>query len=333
MTAVSPAASRRSGLAQAPDESNSVLIAEDDPVSRRLLEISLKKWNYRVVVVENGLDAWNALQEKNAPQIAILDWMMPAVDGPGLCRRLRAQSTGGYLYLLLVTAKASKEDVVEGLEAGADDYLTKPFNADELCARIRAGERILRLEQALRRTRDALQFEAAHDPLTGLWNHGAILELLQRETQRNRRTADPVGVMMADLDHFKKVNDTYGHPVGDVVLRECAHRMVAEFRDYDWVGRYGGEEFLIVVPGCTGADLAATAERLRCCIAGRPIETAAGPIPVTVSVGVVSGQFFQHPNPDYAALLSAADQALYQAKAQGRNQVEVRFLEQAAEPR
>lgn len=218
-----------------------ILVAEDDPISRHLLCAWLKEWNYRVVAADNGLDAWNILQQEDAPQIAILDWMMPAVDGPELCRRLRAQNRGFYRYLLLVTAKARKEDIVEGLEAGADDYLTKPFDAEELRARIRAGERIVQLERALKQARDALQFEAAHDPLTGVWNHGAILELLQREVQRSRRTADHLGVMMADLDDFKTVNDSYGHQVGDVVLQECALRMVGEFRDYDWVGRYGGK--------------------------------------------------------------------------------------------
>ena len=179
----------------------------------------------------------------------------------------------------------------------------------------------MRLEQALRQAQEALRFEAAHDPLTGLWNHGAILNLLQRETQRSRRSSDPLGVMMADLDHFKEVNDTHGHPAGDAVLRECARRMLAAFRIYDWVGRYGGEEFLIVVPGCNCGDLLASAERLRNSICAPPIETAAGPILATVSIGAASSQFFETiPDPD--AMLLAADQSLYQAKTLGRNRVE-----------
>jgi len=314
------------GLPRPTGEIESVLIAGDDPLARHLLATCLKKWNYRVIAVENGLDAWTALQQEHSPQIAILDWMMPAIDGPELCRRLRSHSRGRYFYLLLVTSKTNRKDVVEVLDAGADDYLIKPFDVDELRARIRVGERILRLEQALVHARDALQFEAAHDSLTGVWNHGAILELLQGETERNRRTAGSLGVMMADLDHFKNVNDTYGHVVGDVVLRECAHRMVAECRGYDWIGRYGGEEFLIVVPGCNSADLLVIAERLRCGVARQPIETRGGLIPMTVSIGVVSGQFFQDSNPGYLAMLSAADQALYQAKAEGRNQVAARSL-------
>ena len=332
MTLAEQSGSVQAGLTEALGGNPSVLIAEDDPVARHVLASCLKAWNHRTVVVENGLDAWNVLQEEHAPQIVILDWMMPAVDGPELCRRLRARDKSRYFYLLLVTAKDNRKDVVEGLDAGADDYLTKPFDVDELRARIRVGERILRLEQALLQARDAVHFEAAHDSLTGLWNHGAILELLEKETQRNRRTNEPLGVMMADLDYFKKVNDSYGHMVGDAVLRECARRMLEQLRSYDWVGRYGGEEFLILVPGCDHADLLVTAERLRRSIAGQPIKTTAGLVPVTISIGVVSARFFQHSNPDFMALLSAADQALYQAKARGRNQVEARLLEQAAEP-
>jgi diguanylate cyclase (GGDEF)-like protein len=311
-------------------KSNSVLVAEDDPVSRCFLHAWLKKWNYQVVTAKDGLEAWNILQQDDAPQIAILDWMMPAVDGPELCRRVRAQSGGLYRYLLLVTAKTGKDDIVEGLDAGADDYLSKPFHADELRARLHTGERIVQLERALRQARDALQFEAVHDSLTGLWNHGAILELLQKETHRSRRTADPLGVMMADLDHFKTINDTYGHPTGDVVLRECAHRLVAELREYDWVGRYGGEEFLIVVPDCGGPDLFVAAERIRGVLSGNPIITAAGPIAVTTSIGIASSQSSPQP-PDDVSLIAAADQALYQAKAGGRNRVEVKLLQSGDE--
>ena len=160
---------------------NTVLIAEDDPIFRRILENWLQKWNYRVTSLENGLDAWSVLQQNDAPQMAILDWMMPGLDGIELCRRIRSHHTGSYKYVLLLTAKGSKEDVVAGLEAGADDYLTKPFDVNELHARVRAGQRILELQGTLLRVQTELQFESAHDHLTGLWNRGAILALLQRE--------------------------------------------------------------------------------------------------------------------------------------------------------
>ena len=311
------------GLIRGLGKIDSVLVAEDDPIFRHVLETWLKKWDYNVIAVDNGLDAWNALQQENSPQLAILDWMMPAVDGTELCRRLRAQNAGRYHYVLLVTAKDNKKDVVEGLDAGADDYLTKPFNVEELRARLRTGERILHLQDALLRTQDALQFEAAHDPLTGLWNRGAILEMLRKELQRSRRSNDPVGVMMMDLDLFKKINDTYGHLAGDNVLQESARRILAALRTYDWAGRYGGEEFLCVLPGCNQRDMLATAERLRESIYAQPIKTVAGLISATLSIGIASSETLQDPAGNCEALLSAADHALYQAKAHGRNRVEL----------
>jgi two-component system, cell cycle response regulator len=313
-----------------PPSLDAVLVAEDDPVFRHVLEYWLKKWNYRVTSVENGLDAWNILQKVDSPQMAILDWMMPAMDGVELCRRLRRLEGQRYHFVLLVTSKDNKQDVVAGLSAGADDYLTKPFNVDELRARIRTGERILHLQDALIRVHEALQFEAAHDPLTGLWNRGAILELLEREVQLQQRSGNALGLMMVDLDHFKQVNDTQGHMVGDVVLRESAHRMAASVRNYDWVGRYGGEEFLIVVPGCDADALGASAERLRASVAAPPVETTAGPVSMTLSIGIVSAM---PPGPSALSvekLLYAADTALYLAKANGRNRVETAGRSRAA---
>ena len=300
---------------------DTVLIAEDDPIFRRVLENWLQKWNYRVTSLENGLDAWSVLQQKDAPQMAILDWMMPGLDGIELCRRIRSHEEGPYKYVLLLTAKGSKEDVVAGLEAGADDYLTKPFDVNELRARVRAGKRILELQGALLKVQTELQFESAHDHLTGLWNRGAIMGLLHRETQRSVRIGEPLGVMMADLDHFKQINDTHGHQIGDAVLREVARRMLASVRNYDYVGRYGGEEFLIVLAECSAADLIATAERMRAGISRKPVETDAGPIAVTVSIGIVAGhQLGELVKGE--ALLRAADTALYCAKTNGRNRVE-----------
>ncbi len=300
---------------------DTVLIAEDDPIFRRILENWLQKWNYRVTSLENGLDAWSVLQQKDAPQMAILDWMMPGLDGVELCRRIRSHEEGPYKYVLLLTAKGSKEDVVAGLEAGADDYLTKPFDVNELRARVRAGKRILELQGALLKVQTELQFESAHDHLTGLWNRGAIMGLLHRETQRSVRIGEPLGVMMADLDHFKQINDTHGHQIGDAVLREVARRMLASVRNYDYVGRYGGEEFLVVLAECSAADLIATAERMRAGVSRKPVETDVGPIAVTVSIGIVAahqlGELVKG-----EALLRAADTALYCAKTNGRNRVE-----------
>lgn len=307
---------------------DSVLIAEDDPIFRHILQSWLQRWNYRVTAVGNGLDAWHALQAKDAPKMAVLDWIMPGMDGIELCRKIR-HAQGPYRYLLLLTAKDNKQDVVAGLEAGADDYLTKPFDVDELRARVRAGKRILDLQDALLHAHDALQFEAAHDPLTSLWNRGAIMDALKRELQRQQRSKEPLGIMMADLDHFKKINDSHGHLVGDEVLREAARRLAAAVRSYDAVGRYGGEEFLILMPGCDRTHLPVLGERLRQSLADRPIPTAEGEIPVTLSIGAVCVSPGPSPH-SYDDFLRVADTALYSAKANGRNRVQIALAAKAA---
>jgi diguanylate cyclase (GGDEF)-like protein len=303
-----------------PTNLDTVLIAEDDAMFRRILTNWLQKWGYQVIATEDGASAWSILQSGGAPQIAILDWMMPGMDGIELCRRIRSEQ-GRYRYLLLLTAMDHKQDVVAGLDAGADDYLTKPFEVEELRARVRAGKRILELQEALLQARDALKFEAAHDALTSLWNHGAILDFLKREFDRQQRTHQPLGIMMADLDHFKKINDTHGHLVGDTVLQQVARRFQGALRSYDFVGRYGGEEFLILVPGCGLADLIATAERLRCSVADQPVATSVGNVPVTVSMGLASTAEEERDWQDCQQLLRAADAALYVAKSEGRNRV------------
>jgi diguanylate cyclase (GGDEF)-like protein len=300
---------------------DSALVAEDDPIFRHLLERWLEKWNYRVTAVENGMDAWNVLQQPNTPQMVVLDWMMPGMDGVELCQRIRANPQGPYRYVLLLTAKDEKQDVIAGLEAGADDYLTKPFDVNELRARVRSGKRILDLQDALLRTQEALQYEAAHDPLTGVWNRGAILDLLRRETKRHQRTGCPLGVIMVDVDHFKTTNDTHGHLVGDAVLQEISRRLQASVRAYDLIGRYGGEEFLIVIPSCRPPDLEAGAERLRRCVGDRPILTTAGEVICTISLGVASASSLSRDSAEYEVLLRTADEALYLAKAEGRNRV------------
>jgi two-component system cell cycle response regulator len=305
-----------------------VLVADDDPVSRRMLENWLQKWKFRVTAVQNGLEAWTVLQREDGPSMAILDWTMPGIDGLELCRRIRKQRMESYRYVVLLTAKGGKADKVTGLEAGADDYLVKPFDLDELRARVRAGRRILQLQHQLIQAQESLKFEAAHDQLTGIWNRGAITDLLQKELRRSLRNRDPLGVMMVDVDHFKRINDSHGHLAGDEVLRQIAHRLAETVRTYDCVGRYGGEEFLAVISSCLPSDLTSTAERMRVRIAGEPMAVGAAMFDVSVSIGLASS-VPGNSREQWEELVRCADAALYVAKANGRNRIEASPLEKA----
>jgi diguanylate cyclase (GGDEF)-like protein len=298
-----------------------ILVAEDNPVFQSMLQNMLGKWGYDVVMADNGGLAWRILQGSNAPPLAILDWMMPDIDGVEVCRKIRQAAQQRYIYVILLTAKTEHKDLVEGMEAGADDYLTKPFNTHELRVRLRAGRRILDLQEQLLQAQEALREQATHDGLTGLWNRTSILEILQQEASRSARESLPLAVLMADLDNFKKINDTYGHLAGDHVLRESAQRLRSNVRSYDAIGRYGGEEFLVVLPGCDESGAAAQAERLRDAISSEPIATSAGEISVTCSVGL---SWSPRAEPDAPKeLLRSADEALYGAKRTGRNRVTI----------
>ena len=288
-------------------------------MSRRILQSWLEGWGYEVVVAEDGNTAWSILQQEHAPALLILDWVMPELDGIELCRRIREQQKVAYQYILLATGKDAKEDVVKGLDAGADDYVTKPFDRNELRARLRVGLRILALQEGLIKARDELQFQATHDVLTGVWNRGAVLDFLHRECARAARTQSPTAILMLDLDHFKKINDTHGHLAGDEVLRAVAARISQQVRSYDAVGRYGGEEFLIVLPGCDRTEIERSADRIRFAIGNEPIVTATAELSVTASIGaaLLAPDGFASEN----QVLQEVDRALYQAKNNGRNRI------------
>jgi len=296
-----------------------ILVADDDPVSLRLLEATTKRLGHDVVAVRDGTSALDRLLESDGPRLAILDWIMPGTDGLGVCRIIRHRPQP-YVYVIMLTARDSREDMVAALDAEADDFLTKPFDLVELRARLRSGQRVLELQEGLLAAQDALRHEATHDRLTGLWNRGMILDQLEREVLRARRESSPVAVVIADIDHFKTVNDTYGHATGDAVLRQAAERLRAGLRDYDAIGRYGGEEFLMVFPCRTRDDAREIAERVRAAIATQPIVEGGVPVPVTVSFGVACTKADGY---EPAGLIRAADQALYRAKHSGRNLVEV----------
>jgi diguanylate cyclase (GGDEF)-like protein len=284
-----------------------------------MLSRILDRWGYQAVTARDGVEAWKILQSDDSPRLAILDWMMPGLDGVEICRRVRAAGREPYVYIVLLTARTESRDLVEGMDAGADDYLTKPFRNHELRVRLRAGRRILDLQEELLRAREALREQATHDALTGLNNRGSILEILRNELARSSREGQPLAVLLADLDRFKQINDNSGHLAGDAVLRESAQRMKSAVRSYDAVGRYGGEEFLVVLPGCRGTAACSQAERIREAVASASVEYGGRLLPISCSVGVA---YRDKPTPaDSEGLIHEADVALYVAKNLGRNQV------------
>jgi diguanylate cyclase (GGDEF)-like protein len=293
-----------------------ILIAEDDVTSRLLLKRVLENWGYEVIVTKDGAEAWEALQAADAPRLAILDWMMPGMDGVDVCRRVRTRDTLQPPYIILLTALGDKESVVTGLEAGADDYVGKPYDADELHARLEVGRRLVALNDDLLEAQDALKILARTDSLTRVLNRGAIVGELEREVERAAREGSPLGLGMLDIDHFKSVNDTYGHAAGDVVLREVVRRVLGVMRPYDSFGRFGGEEFLVLVAGSSERELGDVLERIRKVIGSTPIVVDGHELIVTVSLGGAT-----RGSESADGLIARADDAMYAAKEQGRDRV------------
>lgn len=299
-----------------------ILVADDDAVSRCLMERFLQRVGYDVTLAEDGRQALEVLLSPDGPRLALLDWMMPGLDGPSVCLEFRSHRERPYSYITLLTSKGAKEDLIAGLEAGADDYLTKPCNSDELKARLRTGERVLRLEDNLVRAREEMRFKATHDALTSLWNRGAIIAQLDEKIHRAQQEQTSFSLLLCDVDRFKRINDRRGHLVGDAVLNEIATLLGRATRPGDAVGRYGGEEFLIILDGCGAESLRRRAEELRYAVASHAFTGNLQALSISISIGAmtVDGWTIRQ---SAEAYLTQVDEALYRAKKDGRNRVVV----------
>ena len=295
-----------------------ILIADDSEMTRMILEGRLKQWGYEVINACDGQEAWGILQKKGRPRIALIDWMMPRLNGIELLKKIRQYIKEPYIYTILLTAKKGKDNLVEAMNAGADDFISKPFDPNILKVRLRAGARITKLQEELIAAREALRVQATHDSLTQLFNRSALMDMMSREISRSIRDQSSIGLLIVDIDHFKSVNDTFGHLVGDQVLKQLSSQMKTCTRQYDIIGRYGGEEFIILLPRCGKQEVLSVAERLRNSISNTLFETTAGPINLSISLGATwvtpSDQECHEEE-----LIRIADEALYKAKNNGRN--------------
>jgi two-component system cell cycle response regulator len=291
-----------------------ILLVEDSYIERRKVGGYLGEWGFDYVTAGSGIEAVKLLEGPDAPDLAILDWVLPGMDGIDVLRRIRQLNQGKYIYTLMLTAKNRKQDLLTAMEAGVDDFLSKPVDPSELRSRVMVGKRILELQQSLR-------FAATHDFLTNLLNRAEIIAALEREYSRSGREDKPATIILADIDHFKRVNDTLGHAAGDEVLKQVACRLKADLRPYDLVGRYGGEEFILILPGCSLEVGTRRADEIRKMVGKDPIVTPFGTTSATVSMGVTATSLGR--DGGVAELLHEADVSLYAAKNNGRNRIEV----------
>jgi two-component system chemotaxis response regulator CheY len=298
-----------------------VIIADDDPVQRWLLRENLSQSGYDVIETADGQAAWDALQDDTV-QVVVTNWMMPGIDGLDLIRQIRTARLERYIYVILLTARNTKLDVVDGLEAGADDYLIKPFDPNELLARVAISKRILQLEASLREARDHERTLARHDSLTGLFNRRAIYEHAEAELARADREDSPISLILLDIDYFKEVNDHHGHLIGDQTLYLIAATISRNKRPFDWFGRWGGEEFLMVLPNTNLQEACQVAERIRASVSEVNLPLPGGrSFRRTISLGVTSAPAMSLSSLDI--LLQQADSMLLLAKERGRNQISV----------
>jgi len=297
-----------------------ILVADSNPVFQTVLHSMLTGWGYDVMVASDGNEAFSLLQSEAGPRMAILDSQLPGMSGVEICRRVRALNQLNYPYLLLLTESGPIEDLAAAMDGGADDYVTRPFRSQEFRTRLQVGSRIVKLQERLIQAREELYEKATRDSVTGFWNREAIIQILDCEIARASRSGASIGVVMADIDHFKQVNDRFGHLAGDTVLRETTHRMSSVLRKYDSMGRFGGEEFLIIVPNCQFDGSLVVAERLRDAVARQPYSANGAECAVTCSFGLAWTAC--DGTTDANQLIREADAALYAAKGKGRNRVE-----------
>ncbi|MDA8141779.1 MAG: diguanylate cyclase [Desulfobacteraceae bacterium] len=302
-----------------------ILVVDDDVVSRTVMEKYLHKAGFEVISAPNGKEALARMDEQFCP-IVLTDWMMPEISGPELCRLIREKKTDRYVFIILITARDSKTDIVSGLESGADDYLTKPIHPAELVARINTGIRILKLEQSLKNANEEIRLLSITDPLTGCFNRTYLGERFPQEINRAQRYSHSLSVVIADIDYFKKINDAHGHHAGDLVLKSFAKCLMGSIREsVDWVVRYGGEEFLIILPETASAGVTSVSERLRRAVSNLKVSHDGKEISVTASFGGACLYFGQKGNQGISMeeLINHADEQLYRSKNEGRNRVNV----------
>ncbi len=307
-----------------------VLVADDDASCRMVLRATVEKLGHECLVAADGEEAWNMFQA--APtDVLITDWMMPGLDGPELCRRVRRRADDGYTYVILATALGEHENVLEGMEAGADDYLTKPISPFDVRARLVAAKRVTELHKELERLNAALAVQARTDALTSLGNRLRLHEDLEALHDRAVRYGQGYCVAICDLDDFKKFNDEYGHLAGDDALAGVGRVLIDGSRSADCAYRYGGEEFVVVLPSQDVPGAVLAMERLRATVEGlriAHIRSRASEV-MTISVGVAAWEHERLDTP--ATVLARADEALYRSKADGRNRVTAAEAEPAPE--
>ena len=298
-----------------------VLVVDDDELVRAQLSALLRMGGYDVLTAASGEEAVRSLATRSC-QIVLTDWQMPDMDGLALCRQLRLRHTEGYVYVLMLTVRSRKSDILAGLSAGVDDYVIKGASAEEILARLQVGRRITRLEQSLRKSTRENRRLAVTDSLTGARNRRYLMEYLNRELERSRRYDRPLAVLACDIDAFKAVNDRFGHEAGDEVLHAFVSRAVSCLRsDSDWIARLGGDEFVVVLPETTLLSATHVADKLRLILKDKPVATFAGPVTSTVSIGVSALQTSNELATISALeLLRAADRGLYLGKNNGKDQ-------------